>query len=181
MTACRAVIAALSLLVVVAVARAQEPPKPGPEHEKLKQLAGEWDAKTTLHLPGVPAQESTGEFKAKMEVGGLFLVSQYKGQMFGQQFIGRGLSGYDTYKKKYTGVWVDTMSTALYNIEGEFDKSGKVYTEHMEGPDPGTGKTMKMRSITEIKDKDHFTMKMYGPGPDGKEFLMMEGAYSRKK
>jgi hypothetical protein len=101
--------------------------------------------------------------------------------MVGQTFVGRGLTGYDTFKKKYTGVWVDSMSTALYTTEGSFDESGKVFTEQMEGPDPSTGKTIKLRTIMEIADKDRMTMKMHGPGPDGKEFLMMEVTYMRKK
>jgi hypothetical protein len=51
----------------------------------------------------------------------------------------------------------------------------------MEGPDPATGKTMKMRMVTDLKEKDQMGIKMYGPGPDGKEMLMMEMAYTRKK
>jgi hypothetical protein len=176
-----ATLAVLSLVAFVAVANAQEGPKPGPEHAKLKQIAGEWETKGKFHIPGAPATESTGEYKAAMEVGGLFLVGQFKGEMLGQPFFGRGLTGYDTFKKKLTGVWVDSMSTALYTTEGSWDKSGKVLTEHMEGPDPATGKTMKMRTVLEIADKDHMTMKMYGPDPQGKEFLMMEIAYTRKK
>ena len=140
MTTARASLAVLTLLAFLASANAQEGPKPRPEHDKLKQLVGEWNTKTKLHIPGVPAQETAGEQKATMEVGGLFLASEFKGQMFGQQFLGRGLTGYDTFKKKYTGVWVDTMSTALYTVEGSFDKAGKVLTENMEGPDPATGK-----------------------------------------
>jgi hypothetical protein len=73
------------------------------------------------------------------------------------------------------------MSTAIYTLEGSFDESGKVYTEQMEGPDPATGKTMKMRMVTDLKEKDQMGIKMYGPGPDGKEMLMMEMAYTRKK
>jgi hypothetical protein len=178
----RTLAAALAILVLSAGGiLAQEPPKPGPEHEKLKQMAGEFDAKARLHIPGQPVQESKGDYKAKMDVGGLFLVSEYKGEMFGQVFQGRGLTGYDTYKKKYTGVWVDTMSPSIYTNEGAFDKSGKIFSETIEGPDPATGKSMKMRMTTEIKDKDHMEIKMYGPGEDGKEFMMMEIAYTRKK
>jgi hypothetical protein len=177
---------AMSVIAAVAIlsarsAWAQEGPKPGSEHEKLKQLAGEFDTKAKMHIPGLPVQESKGEYKAKMDVGGLFLVGEFKGQMFGQEFQGRGLTGYDTYKKKYTGIWVDSMSTAIYSIEGSFDGSGKEYTEKMEGPDPMSGKTMKMRMVTNFKDKDNFEMKMYGPGQDGNEMLMMEIAYTRKK
>jgi hypothetical protein len=175
-------LAALALLVLSAGGTlAQDFPKPGPEHEQLKQLAGVWDAQVKFYpQPGTAAQESKGESTAKLDVGGFFLVTEFKGQMFGGQFQGRGITGYDPNKKKYSGVWIDSMSPAIYHTEGAFDKSGKIYNETMEGPDP-EGKPMKMRMTTEFKDKDHMHFKLFGPGKDGKEQLVMEIAYTRKK
>jgi hypothetical protein len=40
---------------------------------------------------------------------------------------------------------------------------------------------MKMRMTTEIKDKDNLLFKLYNPGEDGKEQLVMEISYTRKK
>lgn len=174
----------LALAIVVAaaaVSAAQEAwPKPGPEHDLLKQFVGEWDAKMTCFLPGSDVQESTGSFAAKLDVGGYFLVTEYKGKLMGMDFHGRGISGYDPFKKKYAGVWVDSMSPSLYQVEGSFDKAGKVLTENMTGPDP-EGKPMKFRMTTEIKDKDKFLQTMYMTGPDGEEMKGMETVYTRKK
>jgi hypothetical protein len=187
---CRRLIG-LSVMAVLfgspAAGLAQEFPKPGPEHELLKQLEGEWDAHTKLMEPGKPAEESKGTYTAKMDVGGLFLVTDFKGKMFGQPFRGHGISGYNPHKKKYTGVWVDSMSPAIYQTEGTFDKAGKVLTDIMEGPDPMTGKTMKMRMTTEIKDKDQIVFRIFSfpeegkDDKDGKEQLMIEITYTRKK
>lgn len=163
---------------------AQEFPKPGPEHEQLKRLAGEWDALVKCQMPASDGssstQESKGEYTAKLDVGGYFLVTEFKCHLGGQAFHGRGLNGYDPFKKKYVGVWVDSMSPSVYMLEGAFDESGKVYTETMTGPDP-QGKPMKMRMTTEIQDNEHLHVKMFGPGDGGKETLMMEIAYTRKK
>src|SRR5262245_59436987 len=147
MTKYQLVPAALVLIFSVGGARAQDVPKPGPEHEKLKQLTGEFDAKVKLHVPGAPAQESKADYKARLDVGGLFLVSEYNGKLLGGNYQGHGLVGYDPHKKKYVGVWVDSMNPSIYSVEGAFDKSGKVFTEAMEGPDPA-GKPMKMRMVT---------------------------------
>jgi hypothetical protein len=171
----------LLALVFPGLAAAQEFPKPGPEHELLKQMAGDWDAEVTASfVPGAPAETSKAAQSNKMDVGGYFLVTEFKGKMGGVDFQGRGTTGYDPFKKKYTGVWVDSMGPALYHIEGAFDKAGKVYTESMQGPDP-MGNPIKFRSVTEITDKDQMNMKMFVLQPDGKENKMLDIKLTRKK
>jgi len=160
---------------------AQDIPKPDPEHEILKQMEGNWDAQVKYYMPSSETPlESKGESTAKMDVGGFFLVSEFKSQMEGMAYHGRGISGYDPAKKKYVGVWVDSMSPVINVTEGTFDKSTNVFTETMEGVDP-KGKTMKFRMTTKIEDKDHMLFKIFALGVDGKENLMEEIAYTRKK
>lgn len=161
--------------LVPAVALAQEPPKPGPEHEKLKQLEGTWDA-----ILKMGPEESKGTMTWKMDLGGLWLVSEFEGEFGGQKFTGKGLDGYDPIKKKYVGVWVDSMSTSPMIAEGTYDKDGKVQTMTGEGPGPD-GKPMKHKMTTETKDKDTLLWAMFGPGPDGKEGPMMSITYKRRK
>ncbi len=175
-----ALLVAVALLSSTAV-RAQEMPKPGPEHAKLKEMAGAWTAvvKCTFE-PGKPAQESKGESTGKLDVGGFFLITEFKATILGMPFHGRGITGYDPFKKKYVGTWIDSMSPGIFRSEGSFDKSGKILTEMMEGPNE-KGKTMKMRIVTEMKDADHMLFQMYAQGENGKENLMMEIAYTRKK
>jgi hypothetical protein len=171
-------VAAAMLVLFGPGAPAQEYPKPSAEHEQLKQMTGTWDALVKCSLP--TPQESKGHYRATMDLGGFFLVTEFKGEMAGKPFQGRGLTGYDPFKKKYVGVWVDSMSPGIYNCEGSFDKSGKVFTETIEGPCP-EGKPMKMRAVTHVKDEDHMHLQMYLRGEDGNESLMMEIAYTRKK
>lgn len=174
-------VAVAGTLLSATLAHAQEMPKPGPEHAKLKEMAGAWTAVVKCSFePGKPAQESKGESTAKLDLGGFFLVTEFKATLLGMPFHGHGISGYDPYKKKYVGVWVDTMSPGIFRSEGTFDKSGKILTEMMEGPDP-KGNVMKMRIVTEMKDADHMHFQMYSQGENGKETLTMEIAYTRKK
>jgi hypothetical protein len=154
---------------------AQAPPQPGPEHQKLKDLEGTWDA-----LVKMGPDESKGVVTYKMDLGGLWLVSDFQGEFGGMKFTGKGLDGYDPAKKKYVSVWVDSFSTSPVLSEGTYDKDGKVLTMAGEGPGPD-GQPMKYRMTTERKDKDMLVWTMFSPGPDGKEAPMMSITYKRRK
>ncbi len=169
----------LGVFIAVALARgvafAQELPTPGPEHERLKQLEGEWIA--TLKSAG---GESKGTMTYRMECGGLWLVSDFHSDFGGQKFQGRGLDGYDPQKKKYVSVWVDSMSPRPLMFEGDWDAARKELTMRGEGPGP-EGKPVKYKSVTRKVDADHETFRMFIVGPDGNETEMMTIDYERKK
>jgi Protein of unknown function (DUF1579) len=141
-------------LILAPGARAQEPPKPGPEHEVLKKLEGTWDA--TMKIMGM---ESKGTMVWKMDVGGLWLTSNFEGDFGGMKFHGRGFDSYDSMKKKYVAVWVDSMSTSPMTMEGTYDKDTKTLTMAGEGPGPD-GKPMKFKMVSEMKDDDNVHSKM---------------------
>lgn len=166
-------------IVFASLAGAQEAdfPPPGPEHDRLKKMAGEWD---TVTKSPMQSGETKGHQTAKMDVGGYFLFTDYKGEMMGKPFHGRGVTGYDSFQKKYVGAWVDSMSPAIYHIEAGFNESGNEFHEYMTGPGPD-GKMMRFRSVIKLIDADHMHMAMFVPGPDGKEMQMMEIAFTRKK
>jgi hypothetical protein len=178
-TACG--IAGLLVLAAPAATQEYQPAKPGPEHALLKQMDGTWDA--TIKEggpPGQPAKESRGILISKLDPSGLWLISDFQGTMMGQTFRGHRVQGYDPAKKKYTSVWIDSMSASMAISEGTLDPSGRVLTEISEHADP-SGKTQKMKMVTEMKDKDTMLFTMFMPGPDGKEFPGMTITYKRKK
>jgi hypothetical protein len=170
------------LAALAALALQDAGPKPGKEHELLKQFEGEWDytAKFTLG-PGQEPTVSKGRETARMIAGGLFLVTDTEGEIMGATFVGHGVTGYDVQKKKYTGSWIDSMATVIYLVEGSFDEKGKILTETLEGADPQSGQPMKMRLVNEIQDKDRRTLKFFVNGPDGKEIEAGSIAYQRRK
>ncbi len=162
-------------LMFVSNVSAQESPKPGPEHRKLKELEGTWDA-----IMKFGDTESKGTVVYKMEVGGLWLTSDFQGDFAGEKFSGKGLDSYDPAKKKYVSVWVDSMITSPLITEGTYDKDGKVLTMTGEGPGPD-GKPIKMKMVTEHKEKNTMLFTMFGPGEDGKEAAMFSITYKRRK
>ncbi len=156
-------------------ARAQEPPKPGPEHERLKQAEGTWEA-TIKTEEG----ESKGTMTYKMDLGGLWLVSQFEGDFGGQKFQGHGLDTYDAKKKKYVSVWVDSNSTTPMIMEGTYDNQAKALTMTGEGPGP-EGKPVMFKSVLEHKDPDTMVLNMSTAEKGGKDQPMMTITYKRKK
>ncbi len=93
-----------------------------------------------------------------------------------------GLLGFDNGSKKYFGAWIDEMSTGMMTTEGVYDESTKTYTLTGTFNDPSKpdGKC-KVREVTKVTDNDHHQMMMYMPGPDGKEMMMLDIKYARKK
>jgi hypothetical protein len=158
-----------------AVSVAQELPKPGPEHAKLKEFVGTWDA--VMEMAGQKTK-ATATYKSICQ--GMWLVSDFEGDLGGIKFQGHGIDGYNLQKKKYVGLWVDSMNSAPLHMEGDYDPKTKLVVMSGEsmGPD---GKPQKFKTTTEHKDKDHFTFKMYMVQPDGQEALAFTIAYTRQK
>jgi hypothetical protein len=109
----------------------------------------------------------------------MWMASDFEGDLGGIKFQGHGLDGYDQNKKKYVGVWVDSMSSAPMTMEGNYDPRTKLLVMTGESVDPA-GQPQKFRTTTETKDKDHFTFKMYMIEPGGAEQLAFTIEYSRK-
>ncbi|HEX5102276.1 MAG TPA: DUF1579 domain-containing protein [Pirellulaceae bacterium] len=151
-------------------------PKPGPEHAYLKAMEGVWDAEMVTP----DGNKSAGTMTYKMQVGGLWLTSDYKGEFAGAEFTGKGLDSYDAKKKKYVGVWVDSMITSPLIMEGDMDEKTHTLTMNTEGPGPD-GKPQKMKMVTKMPDKDHMNFEMFMTGADGKETSGFKINYTRKK
>lgn len=174
-TTLRGLVGCWLALVALPVAAQPPMPKPGPEHEQLKQkFVGDWDV--TVSFAG---GESKATASYKMDLGGFWLTEDFRGDFQGQKFLGRATTGYDPLKKKYVSTWVDSMSPSLLVLEGGFDKDGKTFTETGEGPG-ADGKLAKLKNVYEFPDKDTIIFTMYG-AKDGKDEQMMKLTYKRKK
>ncbi len=179
----RVAMCALAVLSLASAAAAQAPPvpQPGPEHAVLKSDVGTWDATVEMIVPpGAQAPPPSKGVETNTLLGGLWLVTDFKGDMMGSPFGGHGIAGWDPTKKKYVSVWTDTMSPGLLTGESTYDASKKTMTGWMEGPDM-SGKVTKMTSVVEYKDPDTRVFTMSGAGPDGKSAPMMRITYKRRK
>jgi hypothetical protein len=155
---------------------------PGPHHKTLSVLVGTWNAKVKFWMdPSKDPVESDGVCVRKWILGGRFLHEEYKGQAFNAPFTGIGLLGYDNAKKKYTSMWVDSMSTSIMTSVGTYDAGKKTFTFTSEGIDPYTGMKMKSRDVTRVVSDDKIVIEMYKQDPKGKELKVLEIVYTRKK
>jgi hypothetical protein len=155
---------------------------PNENHAYFNDLAGKWDVKTTAWM--VPGQEpvvSQSSCEASVILGGRFLMMKFAGAMFGQPFEGLEIVGYDNLKKKYVTFWIDNQSTGFYLTEGTRDTLTHVETETGDWPDPMTGKSIKVRSITKFVSKDEYVYELYVTPPGAKEFKGLENKSTRKK
>jgi hypothetical protein len=169
----RRMIAAVTAAALLAVpAFSQQPPKPGPEHKMLKLREGTWE--TTMKAGGM---EYKGTVTFKMELADLWLVGSMESDLAGQKFFGKSLDTYDAGKKKYIGIWCDSMGTTPLMMEGSFDAAKKTLTLIGEGPGMD-GKLTKWRSVSAMPDTSTIEMSMYVG--DGKE-PMFTVIYKRKK
>jgi hypothetical protein len=165
--------------LILALPLAAQMEQPAPEHHKLAELVGVWDATIDyMGQDGKPAQ-SKGTCIRKQPMGSFWLVDKFQAEMMGMQFSGLGTTGYDPAKKKYVGTWIDSLAPSIMVTEGGFDKTGKILT--MSGMAPGfDGKPVMNRTVTTIKDKNTHLFQMFAPGPDGKEMTMLTMTYKRR-
>ena len=154
------------------MAVAQEAPKPGPEHEVLKKMVGDWTL--TMNFGGM---ESKGTVVYKMDLGGLWLSSTLESELFGAKYSGRGMDSYDPTRKKYVGVWIDSMGTSPLLMEGTYDKEKKTLT--MTGDGPGMdGKPTTHKTVSTMPDDDTINFSMYSGDAKEPAFTIV---YKRKK
>lgn len=164
-----------------AILKMMEFATPGPSHKVLDARVGKWSVQAKMFEPGGEPSESTGTSEMKWILGGRFLQDTFTGEFMGQPFHGEGRTGYDNLKKKYVSSWLDDAGTGIYVYEGSYDAASKTFSFVGDMPDTNAGKYVKSRTVEKWTDNDHFTVQTHVPGPDGKEFLMMQLDYSRAK
>ena len=177
----QAPLAVLGLLLATGIAAAQAPEVTA-EHKVLAGDAGTWKAKMTMYIPGTDQTiEGEGTEVNTLFANGLWLSSKFEGTFAGQPFEGQGHNGYDPNSKKYVGSWVDSMSTSVSTMVGEYDDN--TMTGMMTSKEPTTGEEVVTKSVTVNKDKNTRIMTMYNKSPEtGDEWIKtMVIEYTRVK
>ncbi len=159
--------------------------KPGPEHEVLKAMVGDWEGGVKIFPgPGAPAMENKGTIHREMTMDGMYVIEHVSGSPMmpgGKPFKGMGIVGYNQIEKRYESVWIENMSSWMMFETGKYDAAKKTMTFEGDVLDPMTNKRVHHRSVADLSNPDRQTFASYGPGPDGKEFKNFEGTFERKK
>jgi uncharacterized protein DUF1579 len=88
-----------------------EMPVPGPPHERLAQLVGEWSGEEVLH----PSQwdpdggTAAGRYSFRMGLDGFYLLADAEQERAGSvNYRGHGVFGWDARGRCYTMRWFDS-------------------------------------------------------------------------
>jgi hypothetical protein len=152
---------------------------PGPEHEMLANMVGEWDGDITMWMDSnQPPETSKGTAIYESIYDGRYIIGKYSGTAWGMPMNGMDINGYDNVKKVFFSTWIDNMGTGLMYSEGTYDEESKTinFTSDTVGP---MGNKMKVRSVTTLIDKDHTQFEMFMDMGSG-EMKSMEIKYTRK-
>jgi len=151
---------------------------PGEHHQVLEQRAGEWTYTGTYwEYPGAEPKVFDGTAHSKMIMDGRYLVEKVEGDMEGQPFHGMGIFGFDNLLGRYTGVWLDNMSTGLLQYEAPAG-TGTTIDWTGQQPDPLAGVYNSIRSVDQMPDPDHKVPTAYAT-VDGQEVRQMVLRYTR--
>ena len=155
--------------------------KPGAQHKLLEPLIGEWTAEVKMWMaPEAPPTVTKGTVKSNWVMNGRFVREEFKGEMMGKPFNGMSLTGYDNQKQKYSSVWVDDVSTAIFVSDGTATEGGKVITFNGKMDCPVTEqKDMPFKHVVRIISADKHVFEAYDPSKGDSK--TMEITYVRSK
>ncbi len=148
--------------------------KPGAEHKLLASMAGSWNAETEMM-----GMTSHGTYERRVAMNGLWLVSDFESTMMGTPFVGLEILGWDPAKGKYVSTWVDSSSTTISILEGDWDAGTKTLTLAGGTLDPMSGEEMTMINVVKVKGDDAMTFTMHMGSADSPAVMTIE--YTRKK
>jgi len=158
--------------------------KPGPMHEKLHALAGEWELTGKIWMmPGQPPTDFSGVAQHRMILDDRFLMMESQsgeGDMYTESMI---IMGYDNRNEEFSYVGYDTWGTYYVTAKGQFDEEARAWVLNGQDVDPVLG--MEQTYFFRISWVDDDTMKsevifLDYPGVEEKEFKMLEMVYHRK-
>lgn len=152
---------------------------PSDEHAFLHQFAGEWKTNGRgTDLSGKDV-DMVGFESDRMVIGDFWLSFVYRSQVNDKLFVGHGMIGYDPQKKKYVGIWVDSMSPYLTSLEGTADRQANTLTMDSTGVDPATEKACRGRLVFHVQDSDHRTLQSFRVDDGQKGQMVFDQHYTR--
>jgi hypothetical protein len=137
---------------------------------------GVWDADMEIRpAPGAAPLCQKGVSTNKRIAGGRWLVVDFRAE---SGFEGHGLYGWDASTEKYTGVWVDSLQTAISRAEGTWNPATKTMTFNVEATHGG--QKVRYREETQTQPDGTQVYRHFLPTPAGGEFEMIRTTYRRR-
>jgi hypothetical protein len=159
---------------------------PSEQHHILSALIGAWDYDLKYwEKKDSEPQLSTGTIVNEMILGGRFLsgktnvILNIGGQNI--HYEGWSILGYDTIKKAYTSVLVDTMRTGMITGAAQYNEKLKTLEEKGHFTHPLMDKERAYRSELQFTSDDTHKRTVFITDKSGKEFKVLEIEFRRRR
>ena len=155
---------------------------PGSMHDMMTKNIGEWDIVSKFWMDPNSSEPTVSNAvgSGQMILGGRYLKMTYEGNVMGMPMEGFSLEGFDNGKQEFQNIWIDNMGTGMAYSTGKYDAVNKKVDYIGTMYDAMAGKDTEFRSVMKFNDDGTMVFLMYG-SVDGKEYLMMEQNYTKKK
>jgi hypothetical protein len=172
------VVAVLGLPVIMA-AQPPQPPKPGPEHQRLGYFVGRWRAEGEMKAsPMGPGGKVVSDDMCEWFDGHFAVVCRSEGKSPMGSMKSIGILSYSPEEKVYTYAGTDNSGMTMTSVpKGTVQGDTWTYTdESMMG-----GQKMKSRVTIKELSPTSYTFTMEFQGPDGKWMPVMESKNTKVK
>jgi hypothetical protein len=162
----------------VAVAQGGQPPKPGPENERLAYFVGKWSAEGEMKPgPMGPGGKITTRDNCDWFEGHYSVICHSEGTTPTGPTKSIGILGYSPEERVYTYYGVDNSGMTMSSVPKGTLKDG-TWTYFDEGT--MGGKKYKSRVLIKELSPTSYSFKMDMQGPDGKWMPMMESKNTKQ-
>lgn len=154
--------------------------QPGPSHSRLDPLAGDWDLRYRLTLPGAPESVGAGSAVHCWKLGGRFLELEAKADFLGRPTEFLRILGFDRRAAHYTSTAMDSRATYAVSATGYYDKESKALELKGSEVDPQTGDRTDLREVYTILDRDQFRYELWMTLPGQPTAKVLTIDYARR-
>jgi len=166
----------------VDLARRLELTRPGRELRRLAPVIGSWQVRLeTLDEEGLAVRRlAEGSAEITSELGGRYLRWQTSFLLEAHELQAEGLLGFDSEGDEYQFLWLSELATGMRVAVGRGDPERGGIRLEMTEIDPESGAVVRVRTVLEIDDHDHFVLEQWGFDPAENDWVPLQRtSYSR--
>ena len=150
--------------------------QPGPEHERLGQLVGEWDAEIAFSFAPGQTQTLQAKLVGRSVLGGRFVMLEMASpeSLMGIPIEGMTIHGYDRRTGEHTILGLDTFGTYYVEGAGKGDASTNPIVMRGSHHDPVMDRDEVYDFVVRFVDADTWESEVVFITPDGERFTAMK-------